>query len=154
MVMHNIPSHAHRHQQYFQCCYYQHRTRTRNQEAAASEYARLELGRLMLFLPLRRLRASVYPLDQADDVSVSPSSQSTPSDSANSPSFWIGRIMITWGIVVMCIASVQNYGGLITCRVCKCFFLLLSYRLDSLSSTRSRRSRVLPLRDILPRLLV
>ncbi|KAK0240782.1 major facilitator superfamily domain-containing protein [Armillaria nabsnona] len=33
------------------------------------------------------------------------------------PSFWIGRIMITWGIVVMCIASVQNYGGLITCRV-------------------------------------
>ncbi|KAK0505251.1 major facilitator superfamily domain-containing protein [Armillaria luteobubalina] len=33
------------------------------------------------------------------------------------PSFWIGRIMITWGIIVMCIASVQNYGGLITCRV-------------------------------------
>ncbi|KAK0432051.1 major facilitator superfamily domain-containing protein [Desarmillaria tabescens] len=33
------------------------------------------------------------------------------------PSFWIGRIMITWGIIVMCIASVQTYGGLITCRV-------------------------------------
>ncbi|KAK0462575.1 high-affinity nicotinic acid transporter [Desarmillaria tabescens] len=33
------------------------------------------------------------------------------------PSFWIGRIMITWGIIVMCIASVQTYDGLITCRV-------------------------------------
>ncbi|KAF8876114.1 MFS general substrate transporter [Mucidula mucida] len=33
------------------------------------------------------------------------------------PSFWIGRIMITWGIIVCCVGAVQNYGGLITCRV-------------------------------------
>ncbi len=39
--------------------------------------------------------------------------------SGNRPSFWIGRIMITWGIIVCCVGAVQNYGGLITCRVCE-----------------------------------
>ncbi|KAF8527069.1 high-affinity nicotinic acid transporter [Gautieria morchelliformis] len=33
------------------------------------------------------------------------------------PSRWIGRIMISWGIVSCSIASVQNYGGIITTRV-------------------------------------
>ncbi|KAG7446707.1 MFS general substrate transporter [Guyanagaster necrorhizus] len=47
---------------------------------------------------------------------VSLSDENTPSD-GDRPSFWIGRIMITWGIIVMCIASVKNYGGLVTCRV-------------------------------------
>ncbi|KAJ3999204.1 major facilitator superfamily domain-containing protein [Lentinula boryana] len=33
-----------------------------------------------------------------------------------SPSFWISRIMVSWGIVACCGAAVQNYGGLITVR--------------------------------------
>ncbi|ESK93306.1 phthalate transporter [Moniliophthora roreri MCA 2997] len=32
------------------------------------------------------------------------------------PSFWIGRIMIVWGVVVMCIGAVKNYAGLIATR--------------------------------------
>ncbi|KAJ3892184.1 major facilitator superfamily domain-containing protein [Lentinula edodes] len=36
---------------------------------------------------------------------------------STTPSFWIGRIMVTWGIIVCCIASVQNYAGLISTRV-------------------------------------
>ncbi|KAF5389875.1 hypothetical protein D9757_003570 [Collybiopsis confluens] len=33
-----------------------------------------------------------------------------------SPSIWISRIMVSWGIVACCGAAVQNYGGLITVR--------------------------------------
>ncbi|KAJ3858846.1 high-affinity nicotinic acid transporter [Lentinula novae-zelandiae] len=33
-----------------------------------------------------------------------------------SPSFWISRIMVSWGIVACCGAAVQNYAGLITIR--------------------------------------
>ncbi|KAJ3843045.1 major facilitator superfamily domain-containing protein [Lentinula raphanica] len=33
------------------------------------------------------------------------------------PSFWLGRIMLTWGIIVCCISAVQNYAGLISTRV-------------------------------------
>ncbi|KAJ3915429.1 major facilitator superfamily domain-containing protein [Lentinula edodes] len=36
---------------------------------------------------------------------------------STTPSFWIGRIMVTWGIIVCCIAAVQNYAGLISTRV-------------------------------------
>ncbi|KIK59511.1 hypothetical protein GYMLUDRAFT_74425 [Collybiopsis luxurians FD-317 M1] len=32
------------------------------------------------------------------------------------PSIWISRIMVSWGIVACCGAAVQNYGGLITIR--------------------------------------
>ncbi|KAI8803807.1 major facilitator superfamily domain-containing protein [Cladochytrium replicatum] len=34
-----------------------------------------------------------------------------------SPSIWLGRIMITWGIVTMCTAAVSTYEGLVACRV-------------------------------------
>ncbi|GAA5902860.1 hypothetical protein JCM6882_009146 [Rhodosporidiobolus microsporus] len=33
------------------------------------------------------------------------------------PSRWIARIMISWGIVMMCMAAVNNYGGLVATRV-------------------------------------
>ncbi|GAM88972.1 hypothetical protein ANO11243_070060 [Dothideomycetidae sp. 11243] len=35
-----------------------------------------------------------------------------------SPSIWIGRIMITWGIVTLCTAAVRSYGGLLAVRFC------------------------------------
>lgn len=35
------------------------------------------------------------------------------------PSVWIGRIMITWGIITMCTAAVSSFGGLLAVR----FFL-------------------------------
>ncbi|PNS19220.1 hypothetical protein CAC42_2397 [Sphaceloma murrayae] len=38
------------------------------------------------------------------------------------PSVWIGRIMISWGIVTICTASVSTYGGLLAAR----FFLGLA----------------------------
>lgn len=34
-----------------------------------------------------------------------------------SPSKWIARIMLSWGIVTACQAAVTSYGGLIACRV-------------------------------------
>ncbi|GJN89563.1 hypothetical protein Rhopal_002550-T1 [Rhodotorula paludigena] len=34
-----------------------------------------------------------------------------------SPSGWIGRIMVTWGVIMCCMAAVSSYGGLITTRV-------------------------------------
>ncbi|GAA6046681.1 hypothetical protein JCM3770_003114 [Rhodotorula araucariae] len=34
-----------------------------------------------------------------------------------SPSIWLSRIMISWGIVMACMAAVTNYGGLIACRL-------------------------------------
>ncbi|GAA5854619.1 hypothetical protein JCM8547_004912 [Rhodosporidiobolus lusitaniae] len=34
----------------------------------------------------------------------------------STPSRWIARIMISWGIVMMCMAAVTNYGGLIATR--------------------------------------
>ncbi|KAM0746369.1 MFS transporter-like protein [Meredithblackwellia eburnea MCA 4105] len=34
-----------------------------------------------------------------------------------SPSKWIARIMVSWGIVTLCTASVTSYTGLIICRV-------------------------------------
>ncbi|KAJ1548408.1 hypothetical protein HK405_003322 [Cladochytrium tenue] len=33
------------------------------------------------------------------------------------PSLWIGRIMISWGIVATCTAFVTNFGGLLACRL-------------------------------------
>lgn len=36
-----------------------------------------------------------------------------------SPSKWMARIMITWGIISMCQGAAQNYAGLLACR----FFL-------------------------------
>ncbi|KAJ3334567.1 hypothetical protein HDU93_007711, partial [Gonapodya sp. JEL0774] len=32
------------------------------------------------------------------------------------PSLWIGRIMISWGIAAACMASVQNFAGLMVVR--------------------------------------
>lgn len=34
-----------------------------------------------------------------------------------SPRVWIGRIMISWGIVTLCTSAVSTYGGLITARI-------------------------------------
>ncbi|BGP39243.1 hypothetical protein JCM10450v2_003199 [Rhodotorula kratochvilovae] len=34
-----------------------------------------------------------------------------------SPSQWIGRIMISWSIIMCCMAAVSSYGGLVACRV-------------------------------------
>ncbi|RDB23634.1 hypothetical protein Hypma_009339 [Hypsizygus marmoreus] len=34
-----------------------------------------------------------------------------------SPSLWIGRIMVTWGVIACSMAAVQTYGSLITVRV-------------------------------------
>ncbi|GAA5945123.1 hypothetical protein JCM10213_001565 [Rhodosporidiobolus nylandii] len=34
-----------------------------------------------------------------------------------SPSKWIARIMVSWGIVTICTAAVTSYGGLIACRL-------------------------------------
>lgn len=39
-----------------------------------------------------------------------------------SPSVWIGRIMISWGVVTLCTASVSTYEGLLVAR----FFLGLA----------------------------
>ncbi|TKX24868.1 MFS transporter-like protein 43 [Elsinoe australis] len=39
-----------------------------------------------------------------------------------SPAVWIGRIMISWGVVTICTASVSTYGGLLVAR----FFLGLA----------------------------
>lgn len=36
-----------------------------------------------------------------------------------SPSVWIGRIMISWGIITICTSAVHNFGGLLAIR----FFL-------------------------------
>lgn len=36
-----------------------------------------------------------------------------------SPSVWMSRIMITWGIISMCQGAVNNYAGILACR----FFL-------------------------------
>ncbi|KAF5392071.1 hypothetical protein D9757_003210 [Collybiopsis confluens] len=36
---------------------------------------------------------------------------------STTPSFWIGRIMVTWGIIVCCIGAVQNYQGLLATRI-------------------------------------
>lgn len=36
-----------------------------------------------------------------------------------SPSVWMGRIMLTWGIISMCQGATQNYAGILACR----FFL-------------------------------
>jgi MFS family permease len=36
-----------------------------------------------------------------------------------SPSKWMARIMITWGIISMCQGAAQTYAGLLVCR----FFL-------------------------------
>lgn len=33
------------------------------------------------------------------------------------PSKWISRIMVSWGIVTICTAAVTTYEGLIICRV-------------------------------------
>jgi hypothetical protein len=33
------------------------------------------------------------------------------------PSKWISRIMVSWGIVTICTAAVSSYKGLIICRV-------------------------------------
>lgn len=33
------------------------------------------------------------------------------------PSKWIARIMVSWGIVTCCTAAVTSYGGLMACRV-------------------------------------
>ncbi|WWD00945.1 hypothetical protein V866_007883 [Kwoniella sp. B9012] len=33
------------------------------------------------------------------------------------PSKWIARIMVTWGIVTICTAAISNYAGLMVCRV-------------------------------------
>ncbi|KAK8858402.1 hypothetical protein IAR55_002629 [Kwoniella newhampshirensis] len=33
------------------------------------------------------------------------------------PSKWIARIMVSWGIVTICSAAVSTYGGLIACRI-------------------------------------
>jgi hypothetical protein len=33
------------------------------------------------------------------------------------PSKWISRIMVSWGIVTICTAAVSSYEGLIVCRV-------------------------------------
>ncbi|BGP34909.1 hypothetical protein JCM10296v2_006733 [Rhodotorula toruloides] len=35
---------------------------------------------------------------------------------ATSPSIWLGRIFVSWGIVMACMAAVTNYGGLVACR--------------------------------------
>jgi hypothetical protein len=49
-----------------------------------------------------------------------------------SPSKWMARIMITWGIISMCQGAAQNYAGLLACR----FFLgaaeagLVSHNID------------------------
>jgi len=32
------------------------------------------------------------------------------------PSVWMSRIMVTWGIISMCQGATQNYAGLIACR--------------------------------------
>jgi MFS family permease len=34
-----------------------------------------------------------------------------------SPSRWISRIMVSWGIVTICTAAVSTYGGLLACRI-------------------------------------
>jgi MFS family permease len=34
-----------------------------------------------------------------------------------SPSRWISRIMVSWGIVTICTAAVTTYGGLLACRI-------------------------------------
>ncbi|KAK1852293.1 high-affinity nicotinic acid transporter [Colletotrichum chrysophilum] len=39
-----------------------------------------------------------------------------------SPSIWMSRIMITWGIISMCQGATQNYAGILACR----FFLGLA----------------------------
>ncbi|KAF4477336.1 MFS transporter prlL [Colletotrichum fructicola Nara gc5] len=39
-----------------------------------------------------------------------------------SPSIWMGRIMITWGIISMCQGATQDYAGILACR----FFLGLA----------------------------
>lgn len=51
--------------------------------------------------------------------------------------------MITWGIIVCCIAAVQNYGGLIACRVRKYFILSPDRLFIEFNSPRSCRKRVL-----------
>ena len=33
------------------------------------------------------------------------------------PSKWIARIMVSWGIVTICTAAVSSYTGLIICRI-------------------------------------
>ncbi|KNZ75544.1 Putative tartrate transporter, partial [Termitomyces sp. J132] len=33
------------------------------------------------------------------------------------PSFWLGRLMVTWGIICGCVGAVQKYGDLIAVRV-------------------------------------
>jgi MFS family permease len=35
-----------------------------------------------------------------------------------SPSVWIGRIMISWGIITICTSAVSSYGGLLAIRFC------------------------------------
>ncbi|KAG6830305.1 hypothetical protein H0H87_008556 [Tephrocybe sp. NHM501043] len=61
-----------------------------------------------------------------------------------SPSFWLGRLMVTWGIIVGCIAAVQNYDGLITVRVllgvaeagyypCVIYYLAFWFRPDQMA---------------------
>jgi len=60
------------------------------------------------------------------------------------PSFWLGRIMVTWGAIVCCVAAVQNYGGIITVRVllgaaeagyypCVIYYLAFWFRPEELS---------------------
>lgn len=39
-----------------------------------------------------------------------------------SPSAWMSRIMITWGVISMCQGATQNYAGILVCR----FFLGLA----------------------------
>jgi uncharacterized protein YodC (DUF2158 family) len=33
------------------------------------------------------------------------------------PSKWIARIMVSWGIVTICTAAVSSYAGMVVCRI-------------------------------------
>lgn len=33
------------------------------------------------------------------------------------PSKWIARIMVSWGIVTICTAAVSTYAGMVVCRI-------------------------------------
>ncbi|KAG6911077.1 hypothetical protein DXG01_004592 [Tephrocybe rancida] len=60
------------------------------------------------------------------------------------PSFWLSRIMVTWGIIVACLGAVQNYSGLISVRVllgaaeagyypCVIYYLAFWFRPDQMA---------------------
>lgn len=123
-----LPNHANRRHQHRQRRHHESGTRTWNQEAAPSQPTAMDLGSFVLLLSLRILRARVDPFHETDEVcNLQPRPMETKWCNLSlffpsSPSFWLGRIMITWGIFVCCMAAVQSYGALVALRACQCIW--------------------------------